>query len=322
MSTVAVIGAGSLQGRELLSELESHPRAGELLLFSERAAGTELPFRGSDAVVEDLDEDALAAKAEVVFFTSGAERSRRWARRFAESGSRVIDLSSAFRLDPEVPLLGLAATSGARIASVPTAAALAAARLLAPLFAGVKGAGDRLFATLLVPVSAAGQAGVLELSKQTAGLLAGRNARPGKFSQRIAFNLVPQVGELEGKGDSRLEQAFRVEVRRLWSRPELPVNVTAVRVPIFFGLSLALSGVAGDSKAGEALRKAYGPKSGVKLLDRTGALPMPSLSVGDASILAGRLRADDAGGFDLFATADALKLVAECAVTAGLGRAS
>jgi aspartate-semialdehyde dehydrogenase len=322
MPTVAIVGAGSLQGRELLSELESHLRAGELLLFSERAAGTELPFRGSDLIVEELDEDAPAAKPEIVFFASGAERSRRWARRFAEAGSRVIDLSSAFRLDPEVPLLGLGKTSpAARIASVPTAAALATARLLAPLFAGGKDAQASLAATLLVPVGAAGQAGVLELSKQTARLLGGRVARPSKFPHRIAFNLVPHVGELEGNGDTLLERSFRAELRRLWSAPDLRIQVTAVRVPVFFGLALALSGVTADPKPTETLRKAYRPESGVKLLDASGALPMPSLSVGDASILAGRIRSDAPGGFELFAAVDALKLVAECAVTAGLGLA-
>jgi aspartate-semialdehyde dehydrogenase len=322
MPTVAVVGAGSLQGRELLAELEGHPRAGELSLFSEKAVGTELPFRGVDLVVEELDEDALAATPEVVFFTSGAERSRRWARRFAEAGSRVVDLSSAFRLDPEVPLVGLGAAPSARILSVPTAAALATGRLLAPVFGPGKSPQARLFATLLVPVSAAGQAGVLELSKQTADLLGGRPPRPRKFPHRIAFNLVPEVGQPAeaGKGDTALEHSFRVEVRRLWKLPDLPVNVIAVRVPVFFGLGLALSGTTGDPQAAETLREAFGPKSGVKLLDRSGAPPMPSLSVGDASILAGRIRSDG-GAFELFATVDALKLVADCAVTAGLGPA-
>jgi len=102
--------------------------------------------------------------------------------------------------------------------------------------------------------------------------------------------------------------------------PDLPVSVTAVRVPVFFGLSLVLSGSNGDPRAEDVLRRAHGKASGgIKLLDRSGALPMPSLSVGDSSILAGRIRSDEAGGFELFATADALKLVAACAVTAALG---
>jgi aspartate-semialdehyde dehydrogenase len=322
MATIAVIGAGSLQGRELLSELESRHGVDRLLPFSEKAAGTEVPFRGSDLVVEELDQDALAEKPDVVFFTSGAARALRWAPRFVEAGSRVVDLSSAHRLDPTVPLVGLAGLGSAKLMAVPSAASLAAARVLGPLFAKGSTAGARLNATLLVPVSAAGQAGVLELSRQTAALLAGRSARSRTFSHRIAFNLVPEVGEPGGSaaGDTSQERAFRAEVRRLWSLPDLAVNVTAVRVPVFFGLSMVLSGSNGDPKAPAVLNKALARGSeGIKLLDNSDAFPMPLLTVGDSSVLVGRIRSDEAGGFQLFATVDALKLVAECAVSAGLG---
>jgi aspartate-semialdehyde dehydrogenase len=322
MATIAVIGAGSLQGRELLSELESRQGVDRLLPLSEKAAGTEVPFRGGDLVVEELDQDALAEKPDVVFFTSGAARSLRWAQRFVAAGSRVVDLSSAYRLDPSVPLLGLAGPSSGRLMAIPSAASLAAARVLGPLFAKGGTDGARLNATLLAPVSAAGQAGVLELSKQTAALLAGRSAKSRTFSHRIAFNLVPEVGEPGGAatGDTSQEQAFRAELRRLWSLPDLAVSVTAVRAPVFFGLSMVLSGSNGDPKAPVALNKAVarGPE-GIKLLDESGAFPMPLLTVGDSSVLVGRIRSDEAGGFQLFATVDALKLVAECAVSAGLG---
>jgi aspartate-semialdehyde dehydrogenase len=297
-----------------------------LVLLSEKAGGTEIPFRGSDLVVEELDEDSLEGsggeRADVVFFTSGAARALRWAPRFVAAGSRVVDLSSAHRLDPGVPLVGLAGSNNAKLKAVPGAAALAAARVLAPLFTKASPTGARLDATLLVPVSGAGQAGVLELSKQTAALLGGRPARSRAFSHRIAFNLVPEVGEAFAAGDTSLERSFRAEVRRLMSLPDFPIAVTAVRAPVFFGLSMVLSGSNGDPKAPAALSKALASDHGaVKLLDQSGAFPMPLLTVGDSSVLVGRIRSDEAGGFQLFATVDALKLVAECAVSAGLGEA-
>ena len=313
-----------------MTELETRRGVDRLVLLSEKAGGTEIPFRGSDLVVEELDEDSLegsgAERPDVVFFTSGAARALRWAPRFAAAGSRVVDLSSAHRLDPGVPLVGLAGTvsasGSAKLKAVPGAAALAAARVLAPLFTKAGPTGARLDATLLVPVSGAGQAGVLELSKQTAALLGGRPARSRTFSHRIAFNLVPEVGEAFAAGDTSLERSFRAEVRRLLSLPDLPVAVTAVRAPVFFGLSMVLSGSNGDPKAPVALSKALASGHGaVKLLDQSGAFPMPLLTVGDSSVLVGRIRSDGAGGFQLFATVDALKLVAECAVSAGLGEA-
>ncbi len=218
--------------------------------------------------------------------------------------------------------MGLAGPSSARLIAIPSAASLATARVLGPLFAKGTSAGPRLNATLLVPVSAAGQAGVLELSKQTAALLTGRSAKSRTFSHRIAFNLVPEVGEPGGSatGDTSQERAFRAEVRRLWSSPDLAVSVTAVRAPIFFGLSMVLSGSNGDPKASAVLSQAVAREpAGIKLLDESGAFPMPLLTVGDSSVLVGRIRPDEAGGFQLFATVDSLKLVAECAVSAGLG---
>jgi aspartate-semialdehyde dehydrogenase len=324
MATVAVVGAGSLQGRELLTELEPRRGVDRVVLLSEKVAGTEVPFRGSDLVVEELDADSVEGRPDVVFFTSGAARARRWAPRFVAAGSRVVDLSSAHRLDPEVPLVGVAGSTNAKLKAVPSAASLAAARVLAPLFATGHHAGARLAATLLVPVSAVGQAGVLELSKQTAALLGGRSTRSHAFSHRIAFNLVPEVGDAAAStdGDTSQERSFRAEVRRLWSVPDLTISVTAVRVPVFFGLSMVLSGSNGDPKALATLTRALAPgQGGVKLLDQSGAFPMPLLTVGDSSVLVGRVRSDEAGGFQLFATVDALKLVAECAVAAGLGEA-
>jgi aspartate-semialdehyde dehydrogenase len=310
MPTIAVVGAGSLLGHEILAALEERKNITEVLAFSEKAVGTEVPFRGEDVVVEELDDEAVAQKPQAVIFATGAARAKRWVAKFAAAGVRVVDASAAHRLEADVPLAGIGAvpTSKGRVFAVAGAAPLAAARLLGKAFANAKA--PRLSATLLVPVSSAGQAGVLELSRQTAALLSGRAAKPRHFPHRIAFNIVPEVGEAEAE-DSTLERAFVSELRRLVGRPDLAVAATAVRVPVFYGLSLVLNGTGVDAAE---LRRQLTGQPGIKLLQGKGVYPMPSLSVGDGSLLVGRVRDDGNGGYQLVATVDPLRLVAEVAV--------
>ncbi len=317
-STYAVVGASSLLGGEILRALEAHPGV-TLLPLSEKAAGTEVTFRGSDLLVEELDADAVAQKPDAVIFATGAARSRRWAQKFVAAGVRVVDASSAHRLEPGVALAGYGPRPTGKHLAIPSAAALAAARVVGPLLAKAKA--PRLAASLLVPVSGAGQAGVVELSRQTAGLLGGRPTKARRFPHRIAFNVIPEVGETAGSEASTIERAFEAELRRLVGRETLPIAVTALRVPIFFGLTLVLSGSTGEGDAAAELRKqllGHGPKGAVKLLEGPKIYPMPLLSVGDSNVLVGRIRGDGAGGFQLVATVDALRLVAEAAVAAAI----
>jgi aspartate-semialdehyde dehydrogenase len=228
MSTFAVVGASSLLGGEILRALEAHPKA-TLLPLSEKAAGTEVAFRREDVVVEELDDDALKQKPEAVIFATGAARSRRWAKKFVAAGIPVVDASAAHRLEPDVGLAGYGAKPAGRHLAIPSASALAAARLLGPLLSQAKA--PRLTATLLVPVSSSGQAGVVELSRQTANLLGGRPTKAKRFPHRIAFNVIPEVGELgsDTPGESStIERAFETELRRLLGRKDLPIAVTAL----------------------------------------------------------------------------------------------
>lgn len=326
MPTLALVGPSSLIGREILQLLEERPRVERLLPLSEKAVGEGVPFRGAELAIDELDADAIGERPEVVIFATGSARSQRWAKRFAEAGSRVVDLSGLHRLDAQVPLAGLDPFPAGRLIAIPGAAALAAARLLAGVFDAA--AAPALTATLLVPVSAAGHAGINELSQQSAGLLGGRPTKRRKFPHRIAFNVIPEVGEVNpvaASGDSLAERSFREELRRLLRLPLLRVSVTAVRVPVFYGLSMVLAGTTGTAGTAGALQQALvsaggGVKPHVKLLDGAHVYPMPSLTVGDPSILVGRVREDGAGGFQLFAALDPLRLVAAAAVTAALGK--
>jgi aspartate-semialdehyde dehydrogenase len=231
----------------------------------------------------------------------------------AEKGARVIDLTSAFRLDPRVPLLAEPpAAALPRLVSLPGGAPLAAYRALRPLAAGPGLAS--LDATLLLPVSGAGAAGVRELSRQSAALLGGGRAKPRHFAHRIAFNLLPGSPEPEGL-ESRGERLFRAELRRLLAQPALPIAVSSARVPVFFGLSLSLtctSERSGKLAEVEALYRSV-PRGELKVLAGTGVEAMPSIAAGDSSVLVGRLRGEDSR-WQLWACVDQLRMRAQLAV--------
>ncbi|HUB09422.1 MAG TPA: Asd/ArgC dimerization domain-containing protein [Myxococcales bacterium] len=315
---VGVVGAGSLVGREILNLLEGVPAVAEIRALSDRMAGTALEWRGGDLTVEDLDDEGLAELA-VAIFCPGEKRSRRWAQVAADKGAAVIDLSAARRLDPATGLAGAreaALPARGRVVSLPGAASLLAARLLEPLErpAGVQA----LEATLLLPASGAGAAGVRELSRQSAKLLSSGQSPARRFPHRLAFNVIPEVMGFEGQED-RAELAFRRELRRLLGAPELTVTVTAVRVPVFFGLCAALTVQLARPLDAGAARELWQGRAGVELIDEPSQhlYPMASLASGYDGVLVGRLRS--AGPrLSCFAATDPLKLIGRAAVQATL----
>ncbi len=315
-ATVGLVGAGSLLGREILGLLEGETaRIGEIRALSEKAAGAQLEWRGEELDVETLS-DELLAELPLVVFCPGERRSTRWASHAADSGAAVVDLSAARRLEPETQLVGLGevptGSAKGRVVSVPGAAALMGARLLAPLErpAGLKG----VTATLLVPASGGGAAGLKELGKQSAALLGSAKVRTKRFPHRLAFNVIPEVVGLEGAED-RSEAMFRNELRRLLGAPELPVAATAVRVPVFFGMCAVITVELARPFDVGAARELWRHQPAIKLLDDPGAhvYPMASLAAGDESVQVGRIRG---GGqrLQLFAAVDQLRLVARLAV--------
>ena len=318
--SLALVGAGSLLGREILQLLEGAKRQlGAVRALSERTVGSALEWRGDDLQIERLDEAALEDPTlALAIFCTGRERARRWARRAAERGLPVIDCSAAERHEPSVPLLGELSSPrpASPYLSLPGAPAWMAAKLLQPLVGhGLR----RLEATLFVPASGKGSKGVRELSRQTAALLGAKASGAKRFPHRIAFNLFPEVAGFEGEED-RAETAFRAELRRLLGVPGLEVGVTAVRAPLFFGLGATFSATTDRPIDPSSARKLWAATPGVKLLDDPArhVYPMPSLAAGDAAVLVGRVRSDRPGQLQLFAAVDSLQLVAQAAVAAAL----
>jgi aspartate-semialdehyde dehydrogenase len=315
--SLALLGATGAAGRAVLEVLEDRdvPLTEVRLLATPRSAGQEIDFRG-----EPLEVRAVAAGAfrgcDLALLCAGAEASRTWAPVARAEGALVVDDSPAFREEEGVPsvvpevnpeALDLA-TRG--IVANPGSLAIALSLVLKPLHAAA-GLTQVICATYQA-VSGLGQHGVEQLEREASDLMNGREPQPPtRVPHRIAFNLVPQVGEVGADGVVAEEAELAREVRRLLGLPGLAVSATAVRVPVFYGHAAALHlGLARPLPPDEA-RAALRQAPAVKVLDRPGEgiYPMPMLAVNDDAVLVGRLRADAAlpNGLALFLSVDNLR---------------
>jgi aspartate-semialdehyde dehydrogenase len=322
---VGVVGAtGQVGGvmRRLLAE-RNFP-VDELRYFaSARSAGTTLPWGSEHVTVEDA---AIADPAglDIALFSAGATSSRELAPRFAASGVTVIDNSSAWRMDPDVPLVvsevNPEAVAGARkgIIANPNCTTMAA---MPPLKALHDEAGlVRLVASTYQAVSGAGGAGVDELDKQVRQVVdrAAELTHDGAavmfpeaqaFARPIAFNVLPFAGKLvdDGSWETDEEQKLRNESRKILGIPDLAVSVTCVRVPVFTGHSLSLNATFARPISVERATELLADAPGVALSD----IPTPLEAAGRDLCYVGRIRTDptvEGGrGLALFVSSDNLR---------------
>jgi aspartate-semialdehyde dehydrogenase len=296
----------------------------ELRFFaSARSAGTKLPWAGGEITVEDA---ALADPTglDIALFSSGATSSRELAPRFAAAGVVVIDNSSAFRMDADVPLIvsevngHLAHNTPKGIIANPNCTTMAAMPVLKPLHdeAGL----IKLIASTYQAVSGAGLAGVDELDSQAramydkaAGLTFDGNAvaspAPKKFARPIAYNVLPFAGSLvdDGQGETDEEKKLRFESRKILEIPELLVSGTCVRVPVFTGHSMSINVEFARSITAARANEILANAQGVELVD----IPTPLLAAGKDPSFVGRVRQDqtvaDNRGLALFLSNDNLR---------------
>ena len=296
----------------------------ELRFFaSARSAGTKLPWAGGEITVEDA---ALADPSglDIALFSSGATSSRELAPRFATAGVVVIDNSSAFRMDVDVPLIvsevngHLAHNTPKGIIANPNCTTMAAMPVLKPLHdeAGL----IKLIASTYQAVSGAGLAGVDELDSQAramydkaAGLTFDGNAvaapAPKKFARPIAYNVLPFAGSLvdDGEGETDEEKKLRFESRKILEIPELLVSGTCVRVPVFTGHSMSINVEFARSITAARANEILANAQGVELVD----IPTPLLAAGKDPSFVGRVRQDqtvaDNRGLALFLSNDNLR---------------
>jgi aspartate-semialdehyde dehydrogenase len=322
---VAVVGATGQVGaamRQILLERE-FPVASIRFFSSARSAGTVLPFGGEEITVENA-ETADPSGLDLALFSAGATASRSLAPRFAGAGVTVIDNSSAWRMDPDVPLVvsevNPEAIAGARkgIIANPNCTTMAAMPVLKPLHdeAGL----TRLIASTYQAVSGSGLAGVDELADQLAA--AGDRARelaydgsavafpePVKYARPIAHNVLPLAGSIvdDGAGETDEEKKLRNESRKILGIPDLAVSGTCVRVPVFTGHSLSLNAEFARPLPVERATELLAAAPGVELSE----IPTPLQAAGRDPSYVGRLRQDpgvpDRRGLVLFISNDNLR---------------
>jgi aspartate-semialdehyde dehydrogenase len=324
--SIGVVGATGQVGAVMRKLLEERDFPADQVRFfaSERSAGTTLPWKGGEIVVENA-ATADPSGLDIALFSAGATMSRVQAPRFAEAGVTVIDNSSAFRNDPSIPLVvsevnpdDIPAGDGPRgrgIIANPNCTTMAAMPVLKPLHdeAGL----IRLQVSTYQAVSGSGLAGVEELHSQTLAVAGGADAlthngsavdfpAPKVYSAPIAFNVLPHAGDFDG--DETVEEIkLRNESRKILGIPGLLVSGTCVRVPVFTGHSLSIHAGFDRPITPERATELLASAPGVQVVD----IPTPLQAAGADPSLVGRIRQDqaldDGTGLVLFVSNDNLR---------------
>ncbi|WP_455133857.1 aspartate-semialdehyde dehydrogenase [Microbacterium aurum] len=325
--SVAVVGATGQVGTVMLEILaeRSFPIRELRLFATARSAGTAVDFGGETIIIEDV-ATADPAGIDVALFSAGATGSRAHAPRFAEAGAVVIDNSSAWRMDPEVPLVvsevnpHAAVNPPKGIIANPNCTTMAAMPVLKPLDAA---AGlERLIVSTYQAVSGSGLAGAQELLGQVEGVLAQGHTldlvhdgsavdfpQPEKYVAPIAFDVIPLAGNLVDDGDNETdeEKKLRNESRKILELPDLRVAGTCVRVPVFTGHSLSIHAEFRDDITPDRAREILASAPGVALQE----VPTPLQAAGNDPSYVGRIRADQSApegkGLVLFISNDNLR---------------
>jgi aspartate-semialdehyde dehydrogenase len=298
---VAVVGPSGLVGQEIIEILEARqlPVNEVRLLGSARTAGAEIERGGQTERVTLLDANSFDG-LDLAFFAAGPSVAGAHAPVAAAAGTRVIDLSSRFRLDPAVPLIvpevNAAAIHDGRergIVASPSAIAIALAVVLAPLreAAGLR----RVVVSTYQGTAGGGRTAVNRLSRETVELLAGRGSRRRIADRPRAFNCIPQVGAFVPGGATTQELQVVEEVRKTLAEPLLALSVTAVRVPTFFGYGLSVTCETDRPLAAAAATEVLRQAPGILVHDEPAdPYPTPVEVVGSDGTHVGRIRADSA----------------------------
>ena len=325
--SVAIVGATGQVGtvmRDILGE-RAFPIRELRLLATARSAGTAVDFGGHTVIIEDV-ATANPAGIDIALFSAGATGSRAHAPRFAEAGAVVIDNSSAWRMDPEVPLVVSEVNPHAideavkGIIANPNCTTMAAMPVLKPLHA--EAGLERLIVSTYQAVSGSGIAGAEELLGQVEGVLAQGDTlrlvhdgsavdfpQPEKYIAPIAFDVIPLAGSIVGDGQNETdeEKKLRNESRKILELPDLRVAGTCVRVPVFTGHSLSIHAEFARDITPERAREILAPAPGVVLEE----VPTPLQAAGKDPAFVGRIRADQSApegkGLVLFISNDNLR---------------
>lgn len=295
---VAVAGATGAVGREILKVLEDRkfPASRVIALASARSAGQKIPFNGTELVVEELTESSFEG-VDIALFSAGASVSKKVRSAVVDAGCVMIDNSSAFRMEDDVPLVvpevnPHTAFEHNGVIANPNCSTIQMVVSMKPLYdiQRIK----RVVVSTYQAASGAGQAAMDELYSQTQDYLDGKELTIKAFSDQIAFNCIPHIDVFLEDGSTKEEWKMVVETKKIFGDPNIEVAANCVRVPVLRSHSECINlEFEGPISVDEA-REALAGFEGVELMDdpETNIYPMPGLLAGTDGVFVGRLRKD------------------------------
>ncbi len=312
---VAVVGATGAVGQAMMEVLaERNFPVSELIpLASSRSAGGTVQFRNRDIIVQDLAEFDFSG-VDIGLFSAGGSVSAEYAPKAGAAGCVVIDNTSHFRNDADIPLVvpevnpqALADFRNRNIIANPNCSTIQMVVALKPIYDAV--GIERINVATYQAVSGTGKLAIEELAKQTASLLNGRAVDAKVYPKQIAFNAIPQIDTFQDNGYTREEMKMVWETRKIFGDEEIQVNPTCVRVPVFYGHSEAIHIETRDKIDAAGVRELLSTAAGVTVLDEQvpGGYPTAVTEAsGKDSVFVGRIREDISHprGIDLWVVAD------------------
>ena len=312
--TVAIAGATGAVGVEMIKVLEERnfPVKTLKLLASSRSVGKKMMFRGENLTVEELRHDSFEG-VDIALFSAGASISREFRQRVVDAGAVMIDNSSAFRMEPDVPLV-IPEVNGADVKhhkgviANPNCSTTILLVAMAPLYRafGIK----RIIASTYQATSGAGAKGMEEIVEQTKLVLADQPFTPKVFAHQIAFNIIPHIDVFTENDYTKEEMKMVYETRKMLHDDTIMVSCTCVRVPVMRAHSEALNIEFAMPVTPEMARDVLATAPGVKLVDDPASkrYPMQIEAADHDDVLVGRIRQDisrtDGRGLDLFISGD------------------
>jgi len=302
---VAIVGAGGMVGRKFIEVLQKRNfPVGQLRLFgSARSAGASLLFSGKEYLIEALTDDSFEG-IDIALFSAGAAVSRQSSPIAAAASAIVIDNSSAFRMEENVPLVvpevnPEAMLSFDGIIANPNCSTIQMVMALKPLHDAAKL--KRLVISTYQSVSGMGRSAVDEMQEQVRAFASGERLVAGLFSEQIAFNVLPQIDSFLDDGYTGEEEKMMHETRKIMNLPNLPVTATCVRVPVETGHCISLNVEFETALEPEDARRVLADFPGIVVLDdsATGLYPTPIFSAGKDAVFVGRIRKDASVAFGL-----------------------
>lgn len=301
MKNIAIVGATGAVGEAMLELLASRDfPVGELtLLASERSAGTRLPFKEKSLTVKDLAHFDFAG-IDIAMFSAGGDVSADYAPKAAAAGCVVIDNTSHFRRDEDIPLIipevNLHALDGYKARNIIANPNCSTIQMLVALKPIMDAAGlSRINVATYQAVSGAGKSGIEELAGQSAKLLNAQDVEPEVFGKQIAFNAVPHIDDFQDNGFTKEEMKMIWETHKIFENDGVQVSPTCVRIPAFYGHSEAVYVETKSQIDADAVRVLLSGAPGIKVIDtreRGGYPTAVTDAAGEDPVFVGRIRND------------------------------